>query len=112
MARTLHPTAVIPGLEPLVSDANRDGDLTKPAQRWTQLPVSEREEAAVVARLLEYHERYHDDLPLMRASPRDPGFYNSNSYVHSLLIHRPTCRMMSGSLCRHRRDGRRVIPLS
>jgi hypothetical protein len=77
----------VPGLERMVSDTNRDGDLNKPVMKWTKLPVSERDEFAAIQRLLDFHGRYTDNAPYA-CFPEDlTGFYNSNSYVHSLLIH-------------------------
>jgi len=77
----------IPGLEPLVSDYNRDGDVGKPVIKWTRLPIAERDEFRAIASLLDLNERYTDSAPYA-CFPEDlTGFYNSNSYVHSLLTH-------------------------
>ena len=76
----------IPGLDRLVSDTNRSGDIDKVAYRLTPLPVSEPNESEAIRRLLDWNERYTDDA-LYACFPEGlTGVYNSNSYVRSLLI--------------------------
>lgn len=75
----------LPGMEVLVSDTNRDGDVNKIPKAVSVLPVDPLDEFTKIKNLLDYHERYTDNA-LYACLPEDlTGFYNSNSYVHSLL---------------------------
>ena len=85
--REHYPAAkcIVPGADNLVSEFNRDGDVNKPASRWTHLAVPESAEAAAIARLMDDHERYTDSAPYVCVPEEFAGFYNSNSYARTLL---------------------------
>ena len=75
----------VPGAERLVKGINRAGDLTKPARGKRRLPVAPWDEIFAIPDLLTVHTRYTDDAPYACFPDSFVGFFNSNSYVHSLL---------------------------
>lgn len=77
----------IPGVEPLMKGINRAGDVGKVTRARDQLPVAEWLEATVINNVLDAHRRYLDTAPYACFPDTFTGFYNSNSYVHSLLVY-------------------------
>jgi hypothetical protein len=75
----------VPGAELMVKGINRSGDMTKPTRVKTQLPIPIWNEAAAITSILAVHERYSDQAPYTCFPDSFVGFFNSNSYAHTLL---------------------------
>ena len=71
----------------LKSALNRTNDVgTPPWDPLEQLPYPPGIEDAMIRSLLDRNAAYPNDLPYACRPEQNPGFYNSNSFAHGLLI--------------------------
>jgi hypothetical protein len=70
----------------LVSDFNRPNDITQPYTVLERLNVSQRDEDAFLGHLLFRDANYDDDLDYECAPQWFTDGYNSNSYLHGILV--------------------------
>lgn len=75
----------VPGLASLTKGINRSGDLFKPARRKKHLPIAPWNEVASITSILAVFDRYSNEAGYACFPDSYIGFYNSNSFAHSLL---------------------------